>query len=91
MENSEVIKNSKAGLYFYAALLCSIWFLLTSYFWVYYINLVFSFPIGFLGLVFWNIGRKKETPDKRFKIIPILLILGLISSVITLIILLLNN
>ena len=69
MEKTEEVKSSKASFYFYTALVCSIWFLLTSYFWAYYINLVFSFPVGFLALVFWNFGRKKETHNKRFKII----------------------
>lgn len=91
MEKSEEVEGSKASLYFYSALICSIWFLLTSFLWSYYVNLVFSFPVGFLGLVLWNNGRKKEVSGKRFKIIPVLLILGLLSALISLIIFLMYN
>jgi phosphoglycerol transferase MdoB-like AlkP superfamily enzyme len=83
--------KTRAYVYFYSALLASVWFLLTSWIWVYFMNLVVSFPIGLLAFVFWNLGRKSGIMSKGFEVIKYLLLLGVAASIISLVGLLLTN
>jgi hypothetical protein len=73
------------------ALLCALWFLLTSWIWIYYVNTVISFPIGLIAFWFWNSGKQERRGDAVRKITSIVLILGALVSVGALIVLLLNN
>lgn len=77
MENS-----SKANVYFYSALLCAVWFILTSWFWAYFVNVVFSFPIGLVGLFLWYRGKKQEGGSLRFRIVQYILIAGVVTSIL---------
>jgi hypothetical protein len=78
------------NIYFYVALICAIWFVLTSWFWVYYANVFISFPVGLISLVTWYKGRKIGN-EKRFNLVGILLISGAALSIIALICLLIFN
>ncbi|CAN5875332.1 hypothetical protein BH11BAC7_BH11BAC7_11840 [soil metagenome] len=78
------------NIYFYVALICAIWFLLTSWFWVYYANVFISFPFGLLSLILWYKG-KKIGKEKRFNFVAVLLISGVALSLISLVCLLLFN
>jgi hypothetical protein len=43
------------------ALLCSLWFLALGWAWVYFINIVFVFPIAILGFILWRKSNKEKT------------------------------
>ncbi len=70
------------NFYYYCALVCAIWFALTSGAWSYMANLVISLPIGILSLIFWQAGKKTDIRTERYRIIPKILILGIIISLI---------
>ena len=55
-------ESKRALIYNVIALVCAIWFLLTSWLWSYMINLIISWPVAIIGLILWKLG-KKETPD----------------------------
>jgi hypothetical protein len=67
------------------ALLCGIWFVLLGWAWVYWFNVVFVFPVGIIGVVLWQKGRHSEHYVLN-RIAGGLLILGLLSSLGTLLI-----
>jgi hypothetical protein len=50
------------------ALLCALWFLMTSWIWIYYANIVISFPIGLIALWLWKKGRLKHSSDTLNKV-----------------------
>lgn len=76
MENSP-----KANVYFYVSLLCAVWFMLTSWYWLYGMNLLFSFPVGLLSLFLWYQGKKREGATSRFRIVPAILVGGVVTSI----------
>ncbi|MEQ6118179.1 hypothetical protein [Reichenbachiella sp. MALMAid0571] len=82
------MKIQKSDIYFSISLISAIWFALTSSFWVYYMNLVLSFPFAVLSLLLWHRSKKTDNKLKRYKAIPFILILGTIVSLVALIILL---
>jgi hypothetical protein len=69
--------------YTWVALICAIWFALTSWFWAWLINIIFSYPFGVLALILWFVGRRKNPGNKLNRIVLILLIAGWLSSIIT--------
>ncbi len=75
--------TAKSNLYFYGALACAIWFLLTGWLWAYLVNLIVAYPFGILGLVLWYKGKKTEGNSKRYKVVEIILLTGLAASIIT--------
>ncbi|MFZ1806586.1 MAG: hypothetical protein WAU36_05165 [Cyclobacteriaceae bacterium] len=66
-----------------ASLICGIWFLVTSWFWAWLINVIFSFPIGLLGVIFLYFGRKYDDNNRLNKISIIIHGLGLASAIIS--------
>ncbi|HMS63895.1 MAG TPA: hypothetical protein PKD83_01425 [Ignavibacteria bacterium] len=84
-------EKSKSNLYFYSSLILAIWFLLTCYLWTYYINIVFSFPAGFLSLYLLFKGRKTGYEYNRFKLVSIILISGIIITLVSLVMILVIN
>ncbi|MDQ3109575.1 MAG: hypothetical protein M3R17_06735 [Bacteroidota bacterium] len=78
------------NIYFTFALIFAIWFILTSWFWVYYANLFISFPFGLASLILWYKG-KKIGQEKRFNFVGILLLSGTALSIIALVCLSLFN
>lgn len=86
------MKSNKANIFFIISLIAAIWFLLTSWCWFYILNIWISFPFGILALVLWKKGLKTDPDLTRFKIIPIVLICGTLTSIASLVyILWINN
>jgi hypothetical protein len=74
---------------FILALLFATWFVLTGWVWFYFYALVFSYPFALLALLFWFIIRSDK--KKRNIAIPIVLGVGLLSSLSVLVGLLVTN
>ena len=72
---------SKSNVYFYIALVCAIWFMVFSSSWMYWMCLVIAYPAGIVSYILWHIGRKQDERIQRYKIIMIILIVGLVLSI----------
>lgn len=78
-------------LYNTLAIICGIWFLLFSPMWPYFANLVLGFPVGLLGMFFWNKGRKIDPNNKANKVALIIHLAGVVISIVSLVLLALFN
>ncbi|MEZ5053420.1 MAG: hypothetical protein R2807_01415 [Chitinophagales bacterium] len=76
--------SKKATRYFYASLICAIWFALTSFFWSYYANVLMSFPIGLISFYTWKKGKQMEPDALRFKLVWSILFAGVVISLLSL-------
>jgi len=74
------MKITKATIYQLIAVLSSVWFALTSTFWVYYICLIFSYPFGILGYLLWRNRKRLQIDHKYAFVIPFILVIGLLLS-----------
>jgi hypothetical protein len=83
--------KSNAKLYYLFAIICGTWFLVTSWIWVYFANLIISYPVALLGLFLWSRGKKLNPGSKANQIALWLLISGLVISVTSFVILYLSN
>lgn len=83
--------KSNAKLYYLFSIICGTWFLVTSWVWAYFANLIISYPVALLGLFLWSRGKKLNPGSRANKIALWLLIAGFVISIIALIILLFNN
>lgn len=83
--------KSTAKLYYLFAIICGMWFLATSWLWVYYANLIFSFPVALLGTFLWSRGRKINPGSRANPIAKWLLMAGVITSVISFVVLFFAN
>ena len=83
--------SKKKFFYSGVALICAIWFALTSWFWAYAMNLMISYPAGIVGLFFWNKVRKIDPNSMINRISLILLVAGLLISSIFLVIIMFFN
>lgn len=74
---------------FILGLLFATWFALTGWFWVYFVNLVYSYPAAVFAIICWLIikGDKK----RRNIFIPAITGTGLVISLVVLISLLITN
>lgn len=61
---------------FIPALLCAIFFALTSSIWAYNAALFISLPAGLISLMLWDRGRKTDPRRARYKWVLYLLIFG---------------
>ncbi|MEP2667946.1 MAG: hypothetical protein ABJH04_03065 [Cyclobacteriaceae bacterium] len=75
--------KTKKRLLDIASLICGIWFLATSWLWVWLFNVFFSFPVGLIGILLWYFGKKYDGSDRLSKVSIVLLALGWASSVIS--------
>lgn len=75
--------NPDTNRYYYIALICSVMFLLTSWLWTYFINLIIAYPDALLALWFWNKGKQSDENKERYKLIPIILLTGLAVSAVS--------
>ena len=75
--------NDRAGLTSSLALLCATWFVLTAWFWTYFANLIFSYPVGLVGLLLWNKARVGAPDDKKNRLTITILAVGLAASVVS--------
>jgi hypothetical protein len=71
---------TKGDLIFSSALILAIWFALTGILWVYWLALIFAYPAGLLSLGLWYQGRKTDRKLNRYRLIPIILVSGLLAS-----------
>jgi len=62
------------------AMLCALWFIATGWIWVYYVNLIISFPFAFIGLYCWKKGRDTVNPSTLNTVAFWLLVAGFILS-----------
>jgi len=85
------MSSTKANLYFFTSLILAIWFALTSYIWTYLANLIISLPFGIISLLLWRKGKEMDSRPKRYKIIAVTLVIGIILSLITLVYFLVNE
>ncbi|MEZ4691388.1 MAG: hypothetical protein R3A12_15010 [Ignavibacteria bacterium] len=81
----------KFNIFFYTSVVLAVWFALTSWAWFYYANLFYSLPFGLLSLLFWHLGKKNDTNKNRYKVPVIILIIGAVSSMLTLLFFLIFN
>lgn len=77
----------KSLIYYTLTLVFALWFMLTSFIWVYYINLFLSFPFGIISFLLWLKIQKKVTKTKRLLILY-MLIIGVFLTIASLIMLL---
>jgi hypothetical protein len=74
-------QNKKASRYNIFALLCGIWFVLTGWMWLYAANLIFSYPVAVLGLLFWSRARKLGSRSLLGRVALWFHIAGLVASI----------
>ncbi len=60
----------------------ALWFTIAGVFWVYWFALIFAYPFGVASLMIWFYIRKDGR--RRNRIIPVLLIAGLVLSLLML-------
>lgn len=85
------MKLTKGDIYFSLALILACWFTLTGMVWVYWAALIIGYPAGLLSLFLWYKGRKTDDKTNRYKLIPIVLLVGLLLSLGVLVALLITN
>ncbi|WP_140937426.1 hypothetical protein [Sphingobacterium lumbrici] len=73
------MKIAKNDILFTLALVFALWFTTTGIFWVYWAALFVAYPFGIASLFIWQ--NIKNDGKKRNKIIPIVLIIGLLCSI----------
>jgi len=72
------------------ALLCAIWFLLLGWLWTYFVNIIIVFPFAIIGYFLWRKGREAEKKILN-KVVGWMLLVGLVSSIGTLVVVSLFN
>lgn len=78
-------------LYNVFAIICGTWFLLTSWIWPYFANLVISYPVGLVGIFLWSRGKARNSDSRANPVALWLHISGFVISMMSLAILLLYN
>lgn len=73
------MSTAKHHVLFYSSLFFAIWFACAGVLWSYWAALFIAYPFGLLSFFLWRSLQKKEL-RKRNKLIPVILILGLICS-----------
>ena len=73
------------------ALILGVWFALTSWIWVYYVNIIISFPAAMLGIYLWSKGKKIGEHSILNKAALTVHIIGFSIAIISLLLLLLAN
>lgn len=74
------MKISKDDILFTTSLVLAIWFTLTGIAWAYWIALIVAYPAGLISLILWNRVRKTDVKQKRYVLIPFILVIGLTLS-----------
>jgi len=72
----------QSRILFFSSLILAIFFVLTSWMWFWFFNLVVSLPIGLISLVLLLVYRSKYGMDRGAVIVARLLTLGLITALI---------
>lgn len=68
----------------YFSLGLAIWFVLTSWYWTYYLNFLVAYPVAAVAFILYADNRKKPHTAAVYKLTGITLFVGLISSVVAL-------
>lgn len=71
-------KNSRNDI---VALFFAIWFLLTSWMWTYFANLMFSFPVGIMGFFLWKKANDSNPGTLLNKVTLGIYIAGVVASI----------
>jgi hypothetical protein len=79
---SNKFRLKKNDILFWLGIVTAIWFAWTGMVWTYWAALVIAYPVGFVSLFIWI--RIKNENKPRTKIIPIVLVIGLILSLLAL-------
>lgn len=77
---------TRNDLFFYAGLICAIWFAWTGMVWTYWAALFIAYPVGIISFILWSTIKNENR--RRTKAIPIILAVGLMLSLVVLIYLL---
>lgn len=75
--------KSKTKLFNILSLVFGGWFLLTSWVWFWVLNFFFSFPAGVVGIIFWMIARRDETPGTLNKFALWIHLMGVLSAIVS--------
>jgi hypothetical protein len=73
---------TKNDILFWTGILLALWFGLTGIAWTYWAALIIAYPAGLASFLIWR--SIKSEKKRRTKIIPIILMVGLIVSLSTL-------
>jgi hypothetical protein len=73
-------KTTRHNVFYYIALVSSIWFLVSCPVWTYLANVYISFPFGLLSLWILNYGKSRDERKERYKIIYVILVIGSIVA-----------
>ena len=74
------MKITRNDILFIVAVLFAVWFVAVGWVWVYYANIIYALPFGIASLVIWFFIKKDL--NKRNKIIPALLVIGMVDSLL---------
>ncbi|MBS1759125.1 MAG: hypothetical protein JST23_03295 [Bacteroidetes bacterium] len=72
------MKTRTSDILFIAAIIFALWFAAAGWVWVYYANIIYALPFGIAALFIWL--KLKKDGRKRNKVIPAILITGLLFS-----------
>jgi len=75
-------ESNKHRVLYAAGILLAVWFLLTSWVWVYYANIIFSLPAGVVAYLIRRYRIRQNNKPER--IIGVTLLLGIGSALISL-------
>lgn len=75
--------QSKARVFYIISLICSIWFLLFGWCWIYLANLVIAYPFGISAFALWLYARKLDPENKLNRICIRIILTGLFLSIMT--------
>lgn len=74
------MKITRNDILFIVAVLFAVWFVSVGWVWVYYANIIYALPFGIASLAIWFFIKKDL--KKRNKIIPALLVIGMVDSLL---------
>lgn len=72
------MKTRTNDILFIIAVIFALWFAAAGWVWVYYANIIYAMPFGIAALLIWF--KLKKDGKKRNKVIPAVLITGLLFS-----------
>lgn len=81
----------KHDVLYWLAIAFAVWFALTAWLWTYLANVVISLPAGIISAILWFKGGGSDPNAGRYKRIPIIWGVGILTSVIVLFLLMSKN
>jgi uncharacterized lipoprotein NlpE involved in copper resistance len=83
------MSSRKNDILFWVGIVTALWFAFAGVFWILPLALVYAYPIGLFSLLCWYIIRHQG--KMRTRAIPTILVIGLISSLLALVLIILNG